>query len=863
MVRNGLMYSLMAQPEQAQAEKGDKAQKPEKSDKGEKPEKPAEKQPEKAPAKPEAPTLKGKTILVLNSGTKKKRFVFQTLKALGMKVVLLNREANWASRYADTFIEANNHDHAECIAKIEEVIKSNGPIDGVVTFWEDDIPLRGALAEKFGWIGHPLNGALNARNKLRTRKTLQAKNLGHYSAPFAQIKNIKDLARETGKMGFPCVLKPAWGASSQFVVLLEDLQEAKNAFEYIQANMTAKFDPIYLYGTEIILEKFLPGAEVDMEVLVQDGKIKFHTFTDNFPTAAPYFVETGDAMPSRHEDADLDMIYEMAEKVLPALGLKNGALHMEVKLGPDGPRLIEINARMGGDYIHNWVKTIWKVDLIEQACRIAVGLPCNPNPPEDEITHLLGRYLVPQSSGVISGLTTPPQDRIDKAKLHDITFLKEPGDPVLVPPEGFEATGWVVGKGNTYAEAEINLHEVLRDVHVTITSFDSTSSIGKTRRRNRFNAAQVARSRILQSAKMEKIRGVDLSKKEELHVGILCNRYEETRAASRETEKVVHSDLTSVGLNIEKALKTKGHKATFFDMNQTPLPFNDIAEANIDIAFNVCERVNNSSLLEPHAAAMLDCLGIPYTGSNPLTLALCIDKIKAKQLLEKRGLPTPRFDSVYHKDDPVRDDLRFPLIVKPANTDNSIGISNKSVVTSPRQLRDRINYVLGKYARPVLIEEFIEGDEVDVSILGNEERVKVLPLSRSIFTNLPPDVWGIYPFQAKWAEESVYDEIDTERPAKYSQKLTQLISEICLDAYNHFDCHDYARIEVRVDRIGNPYIIEINPNPSINDNDCTPACAEMIGMNYEDFIMEILREAILRYRARPPYYHLQSSSILL
>jgi D-alanine-D-alanine ligase len=211
----------------------------------------------------------------------------------------------------------------------------------------------------------------------------------------------------------------------------------------------------------------------------------------------------------------------------------------------------------------------------------------------------------------------------------------------------------------------------------------------------------------------------------------------------------------------------------------------------------------------------------------------------------------------------IREDLRYPLIVKPANTDNSIGITNKSVVSSPRELKEQIDEVLKKHKRPALVEEYVEGDEVDVSIIGNEERVKVLPLSRSIFDNLPEGVWHIYPFQAKWSENSVYKKIQTERPARYSQKLTQLISEICLDAYNIFDCRDYARIEVRVDKFGNPYILEINPNPSINRGDCVGACAEMIGLSYEDFIEEILREAILRYRAHPPYYHLQSSLVSL
>ncbi|MBI5630490.1 MAG: ATP-grasp domain-containing protein [Elusimicrobia bacterium] len=784
-------------------------------------------------------SLQSKTLILVGPPPSAKKFILQKLKTLGVLT-----------------IELEASDQQQAFAKVEDYLK-DGKVDGALTFSENAVPLCAALCERFGWAGHPLKAALNARSKILTRKALEAAGLSRYSPAWAEVKSVRDLERESKRIGFPLVLKPAWGEQSQFVVRLDNISEVKNAFEYIKANMTPIFDPIYSQGTEIVAEGFLDGAEIDVDLLVQDGEIRFHAFTDNFPTKEPFFVETGDAMPSRHESSDLAKVLSMAREILPALGLKNGALHLEAKMDAAGPRLIEVNARMGGDYLYDWIKTVWEVDLIEEATRIAAGLPCAPRTPPEAKAHLVGKYLIPAHSGVICGLARP--DNFDPQKIRDLTLLKELGDAVLVPPEGFETVGWIVGRGNTYAEAEENLDEALRTISVNIARYDSTSSIGKTRRKNRFNAAQVARRRILQSARMEKIRGFGSRSTKELHVGILCNVYEGASEPGGESEAAVHQDLTSVGLNIRKALEKKGHRATFFDMNETPLPFEKIAEANVDLVFNVCERINNSSLLEPHAAAILDCLGLPYTGSNPQTLALCIDKIKVKKLLEYHGLPTPKFDYIFHKDEKIREDLRYPLMVKLANTDNSIGISNQSVVTSLKALKEQAHHLLEKSNRPVLIEEYIEGDELDVSIMGNEDRVKVLPLSRPIFDDLPPGTWHIYPFQAKWSANSVYEKIRVERPANYSQKLTALISEICLDAYNIFDCHDYARIEVRVDKLGNPYILEINPNPSINAGDCVPACAEMIGLGYEDFIEEILKEAILRHRSRPPYYHLQSA----
>ncbi len=809
-------------------------------------------------------SLKGKTLLFVSSGPARKRFVFQRARQLGVDIVLLNREANWAGRYAERVLAADTYDHEESLKAVEDYLKAR-PIDGAITFCEDDVPLTAKLCERFGWVGNSVEAALNARNKLRAREVLRAKGLESYSVPAALVRSAKELEKALKATGLPAVLKPAWGASSQFVVRVGDLEEAKNALEYIQANLTPRFDPIYRDGTEIIVEGFIDGAEVDVDLLLQHGRVKFHAVTDNFPTKEPFFIEAGAAMPSRHEESDLDEVLLMARETVRALGLSSGAVRLEAKITPAGPRVIEVNARLGGDYLWDWVRTAWDVDLIEESLKIAVGLPCEPVRLKEAKLHLVGRTIIPAASGVISRISLPER-RGPAGGIHDVALLKETGDAVLVPPEGFDAIGWVAGEGHTYAEAEENLEEALRGLQVSIARFDSSSTIGKTRRRNRFSSASIARGRILQSAKLEKIRGADVRSLRELKIGVLCNRFDDAGRGESESatnEALVHQDLTSVGLNIQKALESQGHRVTFFDMNEAPLPFSRLAEADVDLVFNVCERINDSSLLEPHAAAMLDCLGVPYTGSNPLTLALCIDKIKVKKILEFHGIPTPKWDYVFDPKDPVREDLRYPLIVKPANTDNSIGITNDSVVTNPKALKERVEAILTGLKRPVLIEEFIEGDEVDVSVIGNEEALRVLPLSRSIFDGLPAGVWHIYPFKAKWGHDSVYSRIRTERPAKFSEKLTQLISEITLDVYNIFDCHDYARIEARVDKNGNPYILEVNPNPSINMGDCVPACAELIGLPYDRFIEEILKNAISRYQSRPPYHHLQSALLAL
>ena len=182
-------------------------------------------------------------------------------------------------------------------------------------------------------------------------------------------------------------------------------------------------------------------------------------------------------------------------------------------------------------------------------------------------------------------------------------------------------------------------------------------------------------------------------------------------------------------------------------------------------------------------------------------------------------------------------------------------------MTNKRELKKQLEYIVLKLGRPALVEEYIEGDEYDVTIIGdNETNLRVLTLSRSLFHKMPKGYWHIYPFAAKWDSDPAYQKIITQRPPKnISKRLTSLISEIALDTYNILGCHDYGRVEVRVDKNDNPYVLELNPNPSINIEDCVPACAELIGMDYGDFIEEIIKMAIRRYKNKPPYSHLQAT----
>ncbi len=438
----------------------------------------------------------------------------------------------------------------------------------------------------------------------------------------------------------------------------------------------------------------------------------------------------------------------------------------------------------------------------------------------------------------------------------DFFLHKKVGDSILIPPDGYENIGWVVVKGQSYLEVESAISEIFKNTIIEVVPFKSYSSVGRTLRKDRFSPALLTGKEIIRSAKIAHLKDPSKENLRKLHIGIACNIY-------KGEKNEVEADLMSVGRNIERTLKERGYRVTFYDFNDLPKAFNELAKSDVDLVFNVCERINNSSLLEPHAASILDTLQIPYTGSNPFTLALCIDKIRVKKLLAFHNIPTPRWDYAYVLEDEIDESLRYPLIVKPGNTDNSIGITNESVVTNKEELDRQLRKVIVEMGSPALVEEYIEGDEYDVSIIGSDYYdLRVLPLSRSIFKEMPPGYWHIYPYEAKWSDNEVYKKIITQRPPKnISKKLESLITEIALDTYNILDCHDYGRVEIRVDQEDNPYVLELNPNPSININDCVPAVAQLIGLDYGDFLEEIIKMAVKRYKNNPPYSHLRTDLI--
>lgn len=790
-------------------------------------------------------SLVGKTVLFVNSGGKKKRFTLETAKKHGVKIILVNERQDVPKRFVDHFIKADTFNHGEVIEKLSLFLEENPTIkiDGAITFWEDDIPLLGRLCDHFKFIGNSYEAAVNTRNKYEMRKRFAETGLG--SPEYRLIQTNGDLQEAIARIGFPAVMKPAWGADSEFVVLVNDDDEAQTTFDYLRKNCNEQFNPIFKYnGGMFLFEEYLQGTELSVEAFCQYGIPQVVGINEKLPVTPPYFVEWGDIAPARLTEEQRYEVQKLAEASLIALGVKNSLAHIELKITPNGPKLIEVGSRMGGDDIYLNVKTVWGEDLIKIGLLIACGEKVDFKPKEAS-EHVVCKYFIPQLSGVITNISGAKELKNQRDVL-DLMLSKDVGESVLVPPEGFENMGWVITRGATYQEAQSSLERVFRTLQINVTPYHKRSSLGKTSRKDALSSASIVRRELRRAAKIEKIRRLDPHALKNLHLGIL---YNSTIPLLDET--FVEN---SRGEEIFKVLRDLDYNVSLFDMSESQLPLKQIQDSDLDLALNLCDAIHNTTSMEPHAAALLDILQLPYTGSGPAAISQCLDKITVKKLLNYHDIPTPEWDCMYTMNDPLRSDLKFPLIVKPANTDNSFGITNDSVVTNREALMREVEKIILEYKRPALIEEYIEGDEFDVCIVGNDVDIKVLPIIRSIFDKMPQGFWHIYGSDSKIDDrDSAYDNIDIERPARIPAGLAQLITEISLDVYTLMDLKDYGKVEIRVDKEGNPYVLEINPNPPLGRDDFLPLSASVEGYSYESLIEELLYTTVQRFKGSSVY----------
>ncbi|MCL4395020.1 MAG: ATP-grasp domain-containing protein [Chloroflexi bacterium] len=323
-------------------------------------------------------------------------------------------------------------------------------------------------------------------------------------------------------------------------------------------------------------------------------------------------------------------------------------------------------------------------------------------------------------------------------------------------------------------------------------------------------------------------------------------------------------EIVLVERDIEKALQEHGHTTAAVPINDDlwgPLKEYDPSEWFI---FNLCESIRNKTYLEPYIISVFEHLGFRYTGSDRRTLAKCLNKARAKEVLKAHGIPTAAYQILTPWN--IQRQLEFPLFVKPISEDASIGITLDSVVHDDRSLRRQVRFIWEMYHQPALVEEFVEGREFNVTLLGDESP-RVLPLSEINFRRIQNPFARIVSFRAKWVPNSdEYLGTPPTCPARVSDAVKGRIEDVARRAYMAMGLQDYGRVDLRV-KNGTPYVLEVNPNADLSADAGIARAARVAGMTYGDLADEIVRLAARRSRtkgfARPRIvsYELRARSV--
>lgn len=299
---------------------------------------------------------------------------------------------------------------------------------------------------------------------------------------------------------------------------------------------------------------------------------------------------------------------------------------------------------------------------------------------------------------------------------------------------------------------------------------------------------------------------------------------------------------------IFEALEKLGHEPSYHVLDGRSQSLFALARCGADLIFNLTESYAGDDTKEMHVTAFLDLLDLPYTGAGPHAHILAQDKAIAKKMFAFHGIQSPYFATAWRGNIDHAHDIAFPLIVKPTSEDGSIGIDAAAVVTSVKELMERVAYIQTEFDSPALIEEYIEGREIYASILGSYETARALPLVELDLSKLPKDVPRIASQDVKFLKDTeaykltksaVVEDLDEETAAR--------LTEVAIRAYRAVKLRDYGRIDMRMSDKGEVYVIEANPNPWLSSGQEFAMAARKSGLSYTQMIGEIVDLAMARH----------------
>ena len=328
-------------------------------------------------------------------------------------------------------------------------------------------------------------------------------------------------------------------------------------------------------------------------------------------------------------------------------------------------------------------------------------------------------------------------------------------------------------------------------------------------------------------------------------VAVIYNSVDEKSEIIPPDRRVADEDTVAMATDIAAGLKNS------FDVLLKEIPFSRpqaAGELKADLVFNLCEGTGYE-----FACAVIDSLeaaGLPYVGANSTNYRIGSDKAVLNDYLKRVGLPTPKGQFFSDPDARIDPRLDYPLLVKPEFEHGSVGITKDSVVTNETDLKKQLKKVCTEYDGGAMVEEYIDGRELQLTLIGNPGKMTVLPIKEILFTGEMARGWHIVTFAAKWKEDSdEYKETPTVCPAEnLSFQEVERLSRLGKEVFEKTECRDYTRIDIRYrQKTGAPFILDVNPNPDLSSDAAVARAATVYGWGYKELLREIVMAAWQRY----------------
>ncbi len=323
----------------------------------------------------------------------------------------------------------------------------------------------------------------------------------------------------------------------------------------------------------------------------------------------------------------------------------------------------------------------------------------------------------------------------------------------------------------------------------------------------------------------------------------------------KKNEEDLHIEYDSIETinNLKEAIEANGHKCILIEANEEAYINLKKNREKIDFVFNFAEGIEGRSR-ESQIPIFCEMLKIPYLGPDPLTSGIILNKARTKEILGYYNIPTPRFQIMKNENENLL--LEFPVLVKAIAEGSSKGLNNKNLVNNENELRNVVRRIIKRYKQEAIVEEFLDGEEFTVSIIGNENPI-ILPIVEIRFHHLPDHLNNFDSYEAKWIYDNPKNNKEADPlicPAEIDRDLEEKIKEVSLKTFRVLDCKDWARIDIRLDKNKIPNVLEVNtPVGLIKDpkeNSRMPRAAYTLGWSYEKLVGEILNAGLKRWKIK-------------